>query len=446
MKTTYRTILFVFFLAGNSVMMYAQNVGINTTGAAPDNSALLDLNASPGNNKGFLVPRMTGAQMAAITTPADALLVFNTDCQVFEYWNGTSWIAIGNASGISTPGAITGNSSVCVGSTGNTYSISAVSGATSYNWTVPTGTTLVSGQGTTSITVNFPTAVSGNICVTANNTCGTSLPSCLAVVAAGYVSGSQTFTFTGAVQTFTVPCGVTTFTVDLRGGQGGYDASFPTSGGYGGRVVTTITGVTPGQVIDVYVGGRGGLSGTGASGGAGWPNGGSGGYFDYTGIGLFFGGGGGGSSDIRVSPYGVGNIIAIAGGGGGCGQGPGAIYYSNGGAGGDPGTNGSNGGVAGGGTGATQIAGGTGGANDGGASGGNGSSFSGGYGGYTATLEYGAGGGGGGGYYGGGGGGADGNGNYTGGAGGGGSSWTSGSSTTYTTGYSGTNSEVIISW
>lgn len=28
---------------------FAQNVGINTTGAAPDNSALLDINALPAN-------------------------------------------------------------------------------------------------------------------------------------------------------------------------------------------------------------------------------------------------------------------------------------------------------------------------------------------------------------------------------------------------------------
>ncbi len=37
---------------------YAQNVGINTTGNTPNSSALLDVNASPGNNKGILIPRL----------------------------------------------------------------------------------------------------------------------------------------------------------------------------------------------------------------------------------------------------------------------------------------------------------------------------------------------------------------------------------------------------
>jgi hypothetical protein len=57
-----------------------------------------------------------------------------------------------------TPGSITGPTDVCplVGLvTPSTYSISPVSGATTYTWVVPVGTTIVSGQGTTSINVTF---------------------------------------------------------------------------------------------------------------------------------------------------------------------------------------------------------------------------------------------------------------------------------------------------
>src|SRR5436309_677460 len=64
-------------------------------------------------------------------------------------------------------GPITGTSPVNAGQTGVSYSISSVNGATTYTWTVPSGATVASGQGTTSITVDFScAAVSGNVTVT----------------------------------------------------------------------------------------------------------------------------------------------------------------------------------------------------------------------------------------------------------------------------------------
>jgi autotransporter-associated beta strand protein len=84
-----------------------------------------------------------------------------------------------------TPGTITqaspSGSSVCANASGVTYSISAVSGATTYTWTVPSGASITVGSGTTSITVNWGTATSGNVTVTAGNTCGTSSASTLSV-------------------------------------------------------------------------------------------------------------------------------------------------------------------------------------------------------------------------------------------------------------------------
>ena len=71
----------------------------------------------------------------------------------------------------SNAGAITGSVSECNNATGVTYSIAAVSGATGYTWTVPTGATIASGQGTTGITVNYGTS-SGNVTVTPTNSCG----------------------------------------------------------------------------------------------------------------------------------------------------------------------------------------------------------------------------------------------------------------------------------
>jgi hypothetical protein len=62
-----------------SSLLLAQNVGINATGAAPDNSAGLDVSFS---NKGFLPPRvaLTGPTDAVtIPSPATGLMVYNTN-------------------------------------------------------------------------------------------------------------------------------------------------------------------------------------------------------------------------------------------------------------------------------------------------------------------------------------------------------------------------------
>lgn len=58
-----------------------QNIEINTTGAAANTSALLDIDASPGNNKGLLIPRIALISVidaATIASPATSLLVYCT--------------------------------------------------------------------------------------------------------------------------------------------------------------------------------------------------------------------------------------------------------------------------------------------------------------------------------------------------------------------------------
>ncbi|NNC94027.1 MAG: Ig-like domain-containing protein [Chitinophagales bacterium] len=80
-----------------------------------------------------------------------------------------------------TPGIITAsNTSVCENTTGETYSITAVAGATSYVWTAPVGATITSGQGTTSITVDFGNST-GDVCVQASNGSCLSLSSCIEI-------------------------------------------------------------------------------------------------------------------------------------------------------------------------------------------------------------------------------------------------------------------------
>ncbi|MBK7369184.1 MAG: hypothetical protein IPJ04_15165 [Candidatus Eisenbacteria bacterium] len=90
---------------------FAQGVGINATGAAADTSAILDLSAT---NKGFLPPRMTAAQRAAIVLPATGLLVYQTDGTPGVYYNaGTpaapNWkLVLDSASG-TNPWAVNGS-------------------------------------------------------------------------------------------------------------------------------------------------------------------------------------------------------------------------------------------------------------------------------------------------------------------------------------------------
>ncbi|CAN5377526.1 hypothetical protein BH09BAC5_BH09BAC5_09340 [soil metagenome] len=79
----------------------------------------------------------------------------------------------------STPTGITGSVSFCQGSS-VTFTISAVSGATNYTWTVPGGSIITAGQGTVSITMTAG-STSGTITVTADNCNGSSSPATLAV-------------------------------------------------------------------------------------------------------------------------------------------------------------------------------------------------------------------------------------------------------------------------
>lgn len=84
--------------------------------------------------------------------------------------------------GGTTPGKVSGNSTVCAGGSGN-FSIVAIAGVT-YNWTVPAGASITSGAGTNAITVLFPsTFSSGNVCVSVTNSCGvTSASKCRSVI------------------------------------------------------------------------------------------------------------------------------------------------------------------------------------------------------------------------------------------------------------------------
>jgi len=67
--------------------LFAQSVGINYSGTAAHQSALLDIDISTGANKGLLIPRMTLAQRNSISNPATSLLIYQTDNTPGYYYN-----------------------------------------------------------------------------------------------------------------------------------------------------------------------------------------------------------------------------------------------------------------------------------------------------------------------------------------------------------------------
>jgi len=70
----------------------AQSVAINTDGSTADASAALDIKST---EKEMLIPRMTMAQKDAIASPANGLLIYQTDnTPGFYYYNGAGWASI----------------------------------------------------------------------------------------------------------------------------------------------------------------------------------------------------------------------------------------------------------------------------------------------------------------------------------------------------------------
>lgn len=79
----------------------AQGLSLNTTGAAANNSAMLDVSST---SKGILIPRMTSTQRTTgISSPVQGLMVYQTDPpQGFYYFDGSAWNYIGTGSGTVT--------------------------------------------------------------------------------------------------------------------------------------------------------------------------------------------------------------------------------------------------------------------------------------------------------------------------------------------------------
>lgn len=72
--------------ANNQQIVNISTLAVGT--ATPNASAAFEVNSS---TKGVLLPRLTEVQIAAIASPAEGLMVYNTTAKDLAYFNGTSW-------------------------------------------------------------------------------------------------------------------------------------------------------------------------------------------------------------------------------------------------------------------------------------------------------------------------------------------------------------------
>jgi len=122
---------------------------------------------------------------------------------------------------VGAAGTISGPASVCINATGKVYSIAPVTNATAYTWTVPAGATIVSGQNTTSITVNFGNT-GGTISVYGSNFCMAGAAGNLTVAVVPppvpTISGPTTGCQGGGNQTYTTESGMTAYVWTVSAG------------------------------------------------------------------------------------------------------------------------------------------------------------------------------------------------------------------------------------
>lgn len=79
---------FFCYLLSSTSFLFAQNVGISSTGVLPNASAALDINYT---NKGLLLPRLTTNQRDLIVNPANGLMIFNVNTGCIDVYFEWKW-------------------------------------------------------------------------------------------------------------------------------------------------------------------------------------------------------------------------------------------------------------------------------------------------------------------------------------------------------------------
>ncbi|HRG59163.1 MAG TPA: T9SS type A sorting domain-containing protein [Bacteroidia bacterium] len=143
-------------------------------------------NVCDGGTSDYNILPVNGATNYIWSAPNDWTFTSNTNTVTMNVGStsGNITLSVENSCGISNtltlavnvssipsqPAVITGNTTLC-GGTSNTYSIPLVVGASGYTWSLPVGWT---GTSTTNSIITIAGSVSGDITVTADNNCGSS--------------------------------------------------------------------------------------------------------------------------------------------------------------------------------------------------------------------------------------------------------------------------------
>lgn len=113
-RTIHTRFSIVLFLTFFSISALSAQVGIGTEN--PEASSIFDVTST---SKGFLVPRMTESQKNSISSPAQGLLVFQTNGTIgFYSYDGSNWLHLihGSSQGLYFgPGTGNGDNNLAVG-------------------------------------------------------------------------------------------------------------------------------------------------------------------------------------------------------------------------------------------------------------------------------------------------------------------------------------------
>ena len=138
---------------------------------------------------------------------------------------------------------------VCANTSGHVYSIPAITNATSYVWSVPSGWNITGGAGTRSITFSSGSS-GGNISVTAKNSCGESSAKTIAVVLnnpppvmTGEISGPLNVCAITAGNEFSIPAAT-----NATGYTWAVPSGWNITAGAGTRSITVTSGTSGGNI------------------------------------------------------------------------------------------------------------------------------------------------------------------------------------------------------
>ncbi len=191
--------------AGSDTVIKTNYISVTSAPISPNSPTGISLVCANTTNLSYSVPLVNGTTSYLWTVPAGVTIASAQGTNSINVnftnlaMNGNICVAASNSCGSSVPvckaitvvdsvpakpASISGNIVQCAGSSGVVFSCPLDGNASSYSWTIPASATLVSGQGTNSITVNFLASfTSGTINVVASNCLGSSLSKKLTVIA-----------------------------------------------------------------------------------------------------------------------------------------------------------------------------------------------------------------------------------------------------------------------